>query len=60
VYGVTPEVVEWVLRQATTPGWAGFVRGPAPEDVRHVVRHQDGFGLVDARTARKQIRVAWS
>ncbi|MGW3243959.1 hypothetical protein [Streptomyces sp. NPDC001070] len=60
VYGVKPEAVEWVLRQATTQGWAGFVRGPAPDDVRHVVRRQDGFGLVDGRTARKQIRAARS
>lgn len=59
-FGVTMEVVEWLLRQATTEGWVGFLRDSALDDVRHVVRHQDGFELVDVRRAGTRIRVPWS
>ncbi|GAA3092544.1 hypothetical protein GCM10017562_74830 [Streptomyces roseofulvus] len=51
------EVVEWLLRRATTEGWVGFLRDSARDDVQHIVRRQEGFELVDTRTATTQIRV---
>ncbi|GAA2752866.1 hypothetical protein [Kitasatospora cinereorecta] len=59
-FGVVMEVVEWLLRQATTEGWVGFLRSSALDDVQHVVRRPDGFELVDVRTAKTQVRVPWS
>ncbi|GAA1125175.1 hypothetical protein GCM10009663_74900 [Kitasatospora arboriphila] len=54
------EVVEWILRRATTRGWAGFLRHSASDEVRHLVRHENGFDVVDTRTPRRDIRVPWS
>lgn len=59
-FGVVMEVVEWLLRQATTEGWVGYVRDTATEEVQHVVRHHAGFDLVDVRTAEKRFRITWS
>ncbi|GAA3494549.1 hypothetical protein GCM10019016_016490 [Streptomyces prasinosporus] len=54
------EVVEWLLRQATTQGWGGFLRCSASHGVQHVVRHEGGFDAVDVRNAWKQISRSWS
>ncbi|GAA1962171.1 hypothetical protein [Kitasatospora viridis] len=59
-FGVVMEVVEWLLRQAITQGWVGFLRYSGSDEVQHVVRHQSGFDVVDVREVRKQIRVSWS
>jgi hypothetical protein len=54
------EVVEWLLRQATSQGWVGFLRHSASDDVQHLVRHQGGFDVVDVRTAGTEIQVPWA
>ncbi|MEV6399319.1 hypothetical protein AB0M39_31785 [Streptomyces sp. NPDC051907] len=59
-FGVVMEVVEWLLRQATTVGWVGFVRSSASDDAHHVVRHHDGFELVEVQTAGRWGQVSWS
>ncbi|WP_030273721.1 hypothetical protein [Streptomyces sp. NRRL B-24484] len=59
-FGILMEVVEWVLRRATTRGRAGFLRDSALEDVRYVVRHENGFELVNTRTVRGGTRAVWS
>ncbi|MGW1138371.1 hypothetical protein [Streptomyces zhihengii] len=50
-FGVTMDVVGWLLRHATTEGWVGFIRDSGLGTVRHLVRHADGFDLVDVRPA---------
>lgn len=42
-FGVTMDVVGWLLRHATTQGWVGFVRDSAVGKIQHLVRHEDGF-----------------
>ncbi len=59
-FGVTMDVVGWLLRHATTRGWVGFVRDSSLGQVRHLVRHEDGFDLVDVRPAGQPQRVPWS
>ncbi|MFJ8077631.1 hypothetical protein ACIQ7Q_27825 [Streptomyces sp. NPDC096176] len=59
-FGVVMEVVEWLLRQATTEGWVGFVRDTALEDIQHIVRQPGGFDLVDVRSAEKRFQISWS
>ncbi|WP_344328294.1 hypothetical protein [Streptomyces macrosporus] len=59
-FGVVMEVVEWILRQSTAQGWVGFLRYSGSDEVQHVVRHQDGFDVVDVRMTRKQISRSWS
>ncbi|MFJ7159225.1 hypothetical protein ACIQUQ_30360 [Streptomyces sp. NPDC101118] len=59
-FGVVMQVVGWILRQATTQGWVGFLRYSGWDEVQHVVRHGGGFDVVDIRTTRKQISVSWS
>lgn len=60
VFGVVMEVVEWVLRLSTSRGWVGFLRYSGSDEVRHVVRHQEGFDVVEVRMTRKQISRSWS
>ncbi|MFI6639053.1 hypothetical protein [Streptomyces sp. NPDC050504] len=55
-FGVTMDVVEWLLRHATTQGWAGFVRDSALDRVQHLVCHEGGFDLVDVRPAGERPR----
>jgi hypothetical protein len=59
-FGVVMEVVDWLLRHASTRGWAGFVRDTASEDIQHIVRHDGGFDLVDVRSAEKRFQIAWT
>ncbi|MEU1506302.1 hypothetical protein [Kitasatospora sp. NPDC005748] len=59
-FGVVMEAVEWLLRKATGVGWVGFVRSSVPEGIRHVIRRQDGFDLVDVRSAGTRAQVSWS
>ncbi|WP_326818348.1 MULTISPECIES: hypothetical protein [unclassified Streptomyces] len=59
-FGVTMDVVGWLLRHAITQGWVGFVRDSALGQVQHLVRHEDGFDLVDVRPAGQPKRVPWS
>ncbi|WP_089102876.1 hypothetical protein [Streptomyces hyaluromycini] len=56
-FGVTMDVVGWLLRHATTQGWVGFVRDSGLGQVQHLVRHEDGFDLVDVRPVGGQKRV---
>ncbi|TDC77663.1 hypothetical protein [Streptomyces hainanensis] len=58
-FGVMMEVVGWLLRHATTRGWVGFVRDSGAGQVRHLVRHEDGFGLVDVHPVGQEKRVPW-
>ncbi|MGW2741164.1 hypothetical protein [Streptomyces sp. NPDC001450] len=59
-FGVLMEVLEWVLREAVTEGWAGFLRDSGPGGVQHIVRSRAGFEIVDMRTAGRQIQVSWA
>ena len=59
-FGVTMDVVGWLLRHATTQGWVGFVRDSVLGQVQHLVRHEDGIDLVDVRPAGQPRRVPWS
>ncbi|MGW4890813.1 hypothetical protein ACWEQL_00875 [Kitasatospora sp. NPDC004240] len=59
-FGVVMEVVGWILRQATTRGWVGFLRYSASEGVQHIVRRADGFDVFDVRTAWKQFGETWA
>ena len=56
-FGVTMDVVGWLLRHAITQGWVGFVRDSALGQVQPLVRHEDGFDLVDVRPAGQPKRV---
>ncbi|MFD8078265.1 hypothetical protein ACFV3E_37080 [Streptomyces sp. NPDC059718] len=58
-FEVTMNIVGWLLRHATTQGWVGFVRDNGLGQVHHVVRHEDGFHLVEVRPA-SQPSVSWS
>lgn len=58
-FGVTMEVVGWVLRHATTQGWVGFVRDSGLGGIQHLLRHDDGFDLVDVGAAGQPKRVPW-
>ncbi|MET7665800.1 hypothetical protein ABZS99_44890 [Streptomyces sp. NPDC005463] len=59
-FGVTMDVIGWLLRHATTQGWVGFVRDSALGQVQHLVRHEDGFDLVDVRPVGQPKRVPWA
>ncbi|MEU1598078.1 hypothetical protein ABZ468_35920 [Streptomyces sp. NPDC005708] len=59
-FGVTMDVVGWLLRHATTQGWVGFVRDSGLGQLQHRARHEDGFDLVDVRPAGQHKRVPWS
>ncbi|MGW2785086.1 hypothetical protein ACWC3X_28135 [Streptomyces populi] len=59
-FGVMMDVVGWLLRYATTQGWVGPVRDSVLGQVQHLVRHEDGFDLVDVRPAGQPKRVPWS
>ncbi|WP_406430123.1 hypothetical protein OHB00_00520 [Streptomyces sp. NBC_00631] len=56
-FGVTMDIVGWLLRHATTQGWVGFVRDSGVGTVQHLVRHEDGFDLVDVRPLGQAKRV---
>nr|BFD87070.1 hypothetical protein StreXyl84_64710 [Streptomyces sp. Xyl84] len=58
-FGVMMDIVGWLLRHATTQGWVGFIRDSGPGQVHHLVRHEDGFDLVDVRPAGQPKRVPW-
>ena len=57
-FGITMDVVAWVLRRATTRGWAGFVRSSASESVHHIFCHADAFELVEAQPGETLTRVS--
>ncbi|WP_354637562.1 hypothetical protein [Kitasatospora camelliae] len=59
-FGMAMEVVEWLLRLATTEGWVGFLRYSGSDEVQHLVRHRDGFDLLDVRTARRDLALSRS
>lgn len=59
-FGVTMDVVGWLLSHATTLGWVGFVRDSGLGRVQHLVRHEDGFDLVDVRPAGLPKHVSWA
>jgi hypothetical protein len=59
-FGVTMDVVGWLLQHATTQGWVGFVRDSGLGEVQHLVRHEDGFDLVNLRPFGQAKRVHWS
>lgn len=59
-FGVTMDVVGWLLRHATTQGWVGFVRDSGVGQIQHLVRHEDGFDLVGVRSVGLPKRVPWS
>ncbi|WP_418957873.1 hypothetical protein [Streptomyces tritici] len=58
-FGVTMDVVTWLLQYGTTVGWVGFVRDSVQGQVRHLVRHEYGFDLVDLRPAGQPQRATW-
>ncbi len=57
---MTMDVVGWLLSHATTLRWVGFVRDSGLGRVQHLVRHEDGFDLVDVRPAGPPKHVAWA
>ncbi|MFF4037952.1 hypothetical protein [Streptomyces sp. NPDC001816] len=59
-FGVLMEVLEWVLREAVTEGWAGFLRNSGTEEVQHIVRSRAGFDIVNMRAAGRLIQVSWA
>ncbi|MET9880615.1 hypothetical protein ABZZ36_39325 [Actinacidiphila glaucinigra] len=59
-FGVTMDVVGWLLRHATTQGRVGFVRDSALGQTQHLVRHEGGFDLVDVRQVGRPKCVPWS
>lgn len=59
-FGIMMEVVEWLLRYATTRGWAGYVRDSGSGRFQHLVCHEDGFELADVRVGGERKRVARS
>ncbi|MGW2964539.1 hypothetical protein ACWDGI_39625 [Streptomyces sp. NPDC001220] len=59
-FGLTMDVVGWLLGHATTQGWVGFVRDSGLGQVQHLLRRVDGFDLVDVRPAVIQRSVPWS
>ena len=59
-FGIVMGVVCRVLRQATTRGWAGFVRGSGMETMHHIVCDDDGLELVEALYGRMWLRHSWA
>jgi hypothetical protein len=58
-FGITMDAVAWLLEQATTLGWVGLLRDTGSEKIQHLVRHENGFDIVDIHAARKQLTVPW-
>ncbi|MEV5970415.1 hypothetical protein [Streptomyces sp. NPDC051921] len=56
-FGVTMDVVGWLLQHATSHGWVGFVRDSGLGQVHHLVRHEDGFELVEVQPVGRRKRV---
>jgi hypothetical protein len=56
-FGITMDAVAWLLEQATTLGWVGLLRNTGSEKIQHLVRHENGFDIVDIHAARKQLTV---
>ncbi|MFG2971626.1 hypothetical protein ACGFYY_01315 [Streptomyces sp. NPDC048331] len=58
-FGIVMEVVAWVLELASTRGWVGFLRYTGSDAVQHLLRHEDGFDVVDVRASGRPDRVAF-
>ncbi|MFE9393565.1 hypothetical protein [Streptomyces sp. NPDC006784] len=56
-FGVTMDLVGWLLRYATTHGWVGFVRDSDLSHVRHLVRDENGSEPADVRPDEQQERM---
>jgi hypothetical protein len=57
--GIMFDVLSWLLRHATTRGWAGYLRETASQEVHHIVRGAEGFEVLQAQTGAPRTRVSW-
>nr|WTB32299.1 hypothetical protein OG781_24995 [Streptomyces sp. NBC_00830] len=58
-FGIQMDVVTWLLRHTMTEGWVGYLRDSASGSVRHLIRHESGFDIVDISSGRTRIQVPW-